>query len=203
MRTAKEISTISFNTEGFLKHRLDELVNAKVLKFYMYIKHKGEDDEAGKVPHFHVYMKPYQLLQTAELELEFIEYDPKHKKPRRCIEIGLSKFNDFYLYGLHDKLYLASKNQSRRYEYKHKDYVTSDELSLKVWARSIDMLQFSPYKAMQDAIEAGVTWLDFVRRGSIPINQFEHYREAWLCLKQDKTIRGFKQAHYSGEDYDE
>lgn len=195
MRTSKEISTISYNTETFLKNKLDELIASKVLKFYAYIKHKPEDDEAGNKVHFHVYMKPYQLLQTAELELEFIEYDPKHKLPRRCIEICNSKFNDLYLYGLHDKLYLASKNQSRKYEYKHKDWITSDDLSFQVWAKSIDMLAFSPYKVMQQAIKDGLTWNEFVRRGCIPINQFEHYKQAWDCLKYDSVLRNGRPDH--------
>ena len=201
MRTSKELSTISYNTETFLKNKLDELITSKVLYFYAYIRHKPEDDEAGNKVHFHVYMKPYQILQTAELETEFIEYDPKKPKtPRRCIEIRLSKFNDIYLYGLHDKYYLASKNQSRKYEYKHKNWITSDDLSFQVWAKSIDMLEFSPYKAMDKAIKDGLTWREWVRRGCVPINQFEHYKNAWECLHCDTVVRNGRPDHEQQDD---
>ena len=51
MNTRNPISTISYNSMLFLKAKLDELVNAKVIQFYAFIFHKGEDDEAGKKDH--------------------------------------------------------------------------------------------------------------------------------------------------------
>lgn len=196
MRTTKPISTISFNTPDFLKLKLNELVKAGKLSFWAFIVHKPEDDEGGKKQHCHVYVEPSKMLQSDDLKAELKEYDPEHPdKPRGCISFNSSKFDPWYLYALHDKRYLASKGQSRRYHYEHDDIVTSDDDDLTFKARSIDMVSLSPYADMEDAQRQGLTWAEYFARGTVPLPQVALFEKAWNLLFQSYTCRADRDGH--------
>lgn len=119
MRTTKPIATISFNSPAFLKLKLEELTKAGKISFWAFIPHKPEDDEAGTKEHNHLYAEPSKMMQTDDLKAELLEFDPEHPdKPKGCLPFRTSKFADWYLYGLHDKRYLASKDS-------HGDFIIS------------------------------------------------------------------------------
>ena len=200
MRTTKPFSTISFNSEAFLVGKLTELVKAKRLSFFAVIKHKPEDDEGGKKEHFHVYCEPSKMMQTDDMKDELTEYDPeKPDKPKTCIPCNSSNFDNWALYGLHDKRYLAMKNQSRRFHYRYEDFITSDADALLFKFRSIDLTALSPYADMEDAIMQGLTFEDFFSRGTIPIPQLRNFQFAWQCLVETMTNRNGREGHYNGE----
>lgn len=197
MRTTKPISTISFNNESYLKLQLDTLKKSKKISFWAYIKHKPEDDEAGKKEHIHLYIEPSLLIQTEDLKEFFKEYNPNDiSKPFGCISIVSSKFDHWYMYSIHNKGYLASKGQSRRYHYIHDDIVSSDYDELLCKSRMIDMLSLSVYSDMQDAIYNGITFDEYFRRGTIPIQQIKNYMTAWSLLTIPKTYRDEKTGHF-------
>lgn len=196
MRTTKPIATIAFNTSDYLKLKLDELLNAGRLSFWAFIVHKPEDDEAGKKVHSHVYVEPAKMLQTDELRAELKEFDPEHPdKPRGCLVWNSSKFDHWYLYALHDKRYLASKGQSRRFHYEHGDIITSDDDDLLFKARSIDMVSLSPYADMEDAQRNGFTWAEYFARGTVPLPQVALFERAWNLLLQVRTDRADRVGH--------
>ena len=101
--TAKPISTISYNTEGFLVKKLEALVKSKILEMVYYIKHDGED---GDKDHFHVYLVPNKRLDTAVLRDEFIEPTSDNDIPLGVMRFQGSKVGDWLLYAVHDKRYL-------------------------------------------------------------------------------------------------
>lgn len=196
MRTTKPIATISFNTPDYLRQKLNELLKAGRLSFWAFIPHKPEDDEGGKKEHCHVYVEPSKMIQTDDLRTELMEYDPEHPdKPRGCISWKSSKFDPWYLYALHDKRYLASKGQSRKFHYKHDDIVTSDDDDLTFKARSIDMVSLSPYADMEDAQRQGFTWAEYFARGTVPLPQVLLFERAWNMLLQAKTDRADRRGH--------
>jgi hypothetical protein len=190
VRTSKPIATISFNTPSFLEQKLSELTKAGKLSFWAYIAHEPEDDEAGNKPHCHVYVEPSKMIQTDDLRSEFKEFDPNNSKPLGCISFRSSKFDDWYMYGLHDEKYLAAKGQSRRYHYRHDDFRTSDEDDLLFKARSIDLAALTPYADMQEAQRQGLTFSDYFMRGRIPIQQIAHFQRGWDMLIAAHTFRG-------------
>lgn len=193
MRTTKPVSTISFNSKEYLKQKLDELVKGKRISFYAFITHKPEDDEGGKKEHHHVYFEPSKMIQTDDVKEELKEFDPeKPDKPKGCITFVSSKFDTWYLYALHNKLYLAQKGQSRKYHYSDKEMITSDQEDLTFHVKSIDLLQVSPYSSMQDALDRGLQFSEFFATGVIPIPQVRNYEIAWRLLLEDKTIRDIK-----------
>lgn len=190
MRTSKPIATISFNTPSFLEQKLSELTKAGRLSFWAFIAHEPEDDEAGNKPHCHLYIEPSKMIQTDELRGEFKEFDPTNPKPLGCISFRSSKFDDWYMYGLHDEKYLAAKGQSRRYHYRHDDFHASDEDDLLFKSRCIDLTALTPYADMQEAQRQGLSWAEYFMRGRIPIQQIAHFSRAWDMLIAAHTFRG-------------
>lgn len=196
MRTSKPITTISFNTPAFLRQKLEELQKAGKLSFWAFITHKPEDDEGGKKEHIHLYVEPSKMIQTDDLKEELKELDPANpSKPRGCISWNSSKFDPWYLYALHDKRYLASKSQSRRFHYQHDDIASSDPDDLQFKARSIDLVSLSPYADMEDAQSHGISWAEYFLRGTVPLPQVNLFERAWNLLAQAKTERAGREGH--------
>lgn len=196
MKTTKPIATISFNTPAFLELKLNELLRAGKISFWAFVPHKPEDDEAGKKEHSHLYVEPSKMMQTDDLKAELKEYDPEHPdKPRGCLTFKSSKFDPWYLYGLHDKRYLASKSQSRRFHYQYDDFITCDPDELLCKVRSIDLVSLSPYADMEEAQRQGFTWAEYFSRGTVPLPQVALFERAWNLLLQVKTERADRQGH--------
>lgn len=196
MKTTKPIATISFNTPAFLELKLNELLRAGKISFWAFVPHKPEDDEAGKKEHSHLYVEPSKMMQTDDLKSELKEYDPDHPdKPRGCLTFKSSKFDPWYLYGLHDKRYLASKSQSRKFHYQYEDFITCDPDELLCKVRSIDLVSLSPYADMEEAQRQGFTWAEYFSRGTVPLPQVALFERAWNLLLQVKTERADRQGH--------
>lgn len=195
MRTTRPISTISFNSSAFLEVVLDDLKRAGVITFWAFVTHFPEDDEGGKKEHHHLYVELSKLTQTDNLTKELTEYIPGNNKPLKCIAWRISKFDDWYLYSLHNREYLVSKGQSRRFEYRHDDFLTSDEDDFLFRAKSIDRLSISPYASMMDAIRQGQTFAEFFRRGTVPLNQVIQMEKAWNLLVGGVTFRNGREGH--------
>ena len=201
MRTSKAISTISFNTPAFLRQKLEELTKSGRLSFWAYITHKPEDDEGGKREHSHVFVEPAAMLQTDDLKEQLKEFDPEHPdKPKGCISWNSSKFDHWYLYALHDKRYLASKGQSRRFHYQHADIVSSDSDDLLFKSRSIDLVGLSPYADMEEAQRLGLSFAEYFSRGTVPLPQVKLFETAWKLLRQTYTARNGRKGHAIGTD---
>lgn len=121
--TAKPISTISYNTEGYLKNVLASLIKSGKLELVYYIKHKGED---GDKDHFHVYMLPSRRIDTVELREAFTEPDATNELPLGVLPCKPSKVSDWLLYAVHDKRYLlmhSNDEAQHKIEYDMNDIV--------------------------------------------------------------------------------
>ena len=106
MATQKPISTISYNTEAFLKEKLDTWYNAHIIQAYQYICHKGED---GDKDHIHLRIEPNKKLDPMDLSDQLREYKLGIDKPLCCRPFRPSKEEDWILYAVHDKEYLNLK----------------------------------------------------------------------------------------------
>lgn len=170
MKTRKPISTISFNSVAFLDGTLKRLLENDIIQFYAYIYHYGEDDENGKKDHIHLYIEPYNTVDTGKLEKFFIEPVFDKEKPLKCLNFRNSKIEDWYLYGLHDINYLMRKGESKVYHYKPSDMVTSDEDELRI--RTHGLLTtggtYGLYRIIDNALEQGLTPPEILASGIIP-----------------------------------
>ena len=170
MRTSKPISTVSYNTEQFLVHQLNELIKSHRISDYMYIHHDAEQDE--KKDHIHVWLKPNTLLDTMDLQEFFTELDPNNVKPLKCIDFKTSKVDDWILYNQHYAPYLASKGESREFFYTREDFRYYDEDTFEHlynhafkgsdWARRFQLLE--------QLRTSSIAPQDLVLNGSVPLN---------------------------------
>lgn len=132
MATSKPYSTISYNSEEFLKRVLDNLVSTHTIQCYQYIKHIGED---GDKDHFHVRLEPNRRIDLMDLTAMLQEPDPLHDKPLGCRPWRPSKEEDWFLYAIHDPQYLKIKysdSKDGKIEYSIDDIVVSDGYDKKI-----------------------------------------------------------------------
>lgn len=194
----------------FVKRKKDELsensdLDSKKTRkadFWCYICHKPEDDEAGNKPHIHLYIEPTNQLETSSLQQSMDEPDLRHPqlKPLKCLAFRSSKFDDWCLYVLHDKAYLASKGQSRKYHYKYIDLVSSDPDELLYRYRMIDRSKLLPFQNMLDLQSQGVSFGEFIKYGRVPVPQINAWRSAWYELSGDDLNRNGRTTHTPNED---
>ena len=179
MKTERPISTISFNTENHLKSVLNRLVESEKIEYGFYIMHYAEENE--KKNHFHVYMQPSKAIDLQALRKEFNELDFSNSKPLGCLPIEKSKFDDWYLYGLHDPYYLASKGLFRDYHYKAEDVITTDDDVLDYLVNNIKTK--NRYQEMDTMQRKGITFEQYVILKDLNPMQISGYREAWNLTK--------------------
>lgn len=140
MKTSKPISTISYNTDEFLRGMLDNLKKARRVEYWCYVKHNGEVQEDGtrEKDHKHVLIVPNGKIDTMDIGEMSLEMDPNNvKKPFRCIDFRSSKIDEWFLYCSHDPDYLRTKFLVREFTYSMVDFVSSDEDETEVkWNRA-------------------------------------------------------------------
>lgn len=108
MATKKPVSTISYNTEKFLKEKLDSWIEAHLIQSYMYICHKGEE---GDKDHIHLRIEPNKSLDVMDLSDALQEWRIGDTKPLGVRPFRPSKEEDWLLYAVHDADYLRVKYQ--------------------------------------------------------------------------------------------
>lgn len=126
MATSKPISTISYNSEEFLKNKLDEWFDCHLIQAYQYIKHKGE---GGDKDHIHLRIEPNKRIDPMDLQKELREYVENNNKPLGCRPFRPSKEEDWFLYAIHDPDYLKLKysdSKDGKIPYKADDIVVSE-----------------------------------------------------------------------------
>lgn len=138
MATQKPISSISYNTEAFLKEKLDTWVKAHIIQAYQYICHKGED---GDKDHIHFRIEPNKKLDPMDLQEQLREWEMGKDKPLGCRPFRPSKEEDWILYVVHDKEYLALKygggEKGEKLPYKWQDIKVSEYYDMEVaWIRA-------------------------------------------------------------------
>lgn len=130
--SAKCLSTISYNTDGFLCSILNQLKKDHIIAEWMYINHHGEtgDDGITEKDHKHVLFclnGDRRIKDLQSLRDMFNEFDPTNPKPLGVMPIENSNLADWLMYGVHNPSYLASKGLVREFSYICQDIVSSDD----------------------------------------------------------------------------
>ena len=199
MTTSKPFSTITYNSETFLISKLDDLVTGGILDEYAFIHHAKEEDEAKD--HIHLYMIPAHKMDTAKIKDYLQEYDEKNPdKPLGCISCVSSKWDDFYLYGIHDSAYLASKGMSRKYHYVRDNFHFSSPEFFYELIRRIDRSKYIGLERVVDAVENSVPFFEMVRLGQVPIQLISQYQYAYEMLMKATVNRAGRTTHTPKEE---
>ena len=197
MRTAKPFSTISYNTKEFLAEKLNELILKREIEFWAYMEHLPEDDETKK--HKHLYIIPAKQYDTFVFVEQLQEPDKSNlcNKPLGCINCKSSKFDDWYLYALHDIAYLASKGQTRKYHYKHEEFVVSDSDFFNEQRHCIDYSKLNRMSTLISAVDTGKSFYELVNSGLIPVQLINQYEKVFniLSFMKNQTERNGKDGH--------
>lgn len=183
MRTKRPIATISYLTENYLVMRLNEALDDKRIVFWAYIAHKGDKDLQKE--HFHVYVEPAKTIDTLSFNVPFVEFVSGEDKPRKCLEWQLSKFDDWYMYVLHDERYLALKGQTRNYHYLSSDIWFSDIDEFESRVSLIDYSQFVGVDRIIESALADMPLAQAIQEGIIPMSQLSKYVNLFRALKSD------------------
>lgn len=172
MRTSKPIATISYNTEDFLKIKLEELCKNHTISDYMFIKHDAESDE--RKDHIHLWLQPNKLLDTMDLQEYFCELDLSNpSKPLGCIDFRPSKADDWILYTQHYGPYLQSKGESREYSYHKEDFRFHNEDSFEdLYRHAFKGSDFAHrFQILEKLQEDNTNYLELLYSGVVPIQQ--------------------------------
>lgn len=160
--TTKPITTISYNTEAFLKRKLQELFDSKKITDFRYIYHHGED---GDKDHYHVFMEPNRRLDTAELLDEFKEVDPNKDKPLGVLPFRTnSKRDHWIMYVIHDPAYLrihqSQSDGDGKIEYQVTDIKTPFEDQLMRDYKSALRLRNTDNQQIIEKVKSGINLID-------------------------------------------
>lgn len=166
MATQKAISTISYNSEPFLKEHLDNWVGAHIIQAYQYIKHKGED---GDKDHIHLRVEPNKRIDPMDLSERLKEYVKDNDKPLGVRPWRESKEEDWFLYSVHDDSYLKIKygggEKHEKLPYEWKDIVVSDGYDLETaWIRAKSKLEHTA-PSLVKRLKSGESALNMVEQG--------------------------------------
>lgn len=169
MATQNPISTISYNSEAFLREKLDTWIKAHIIQAYHYIKHKGED---GDKDHIHLRIEPNKKLDPMDLQEALLEYVQDNPKPLACRPFRKSKEEDWFLYVVHDPDYLKLKyhggEKGEKLPYKWQDIVASENYDVEVaFVRAKASMQHTTVN-MATRMQRGESPLSLVLEGENP-----------------------------------
>lgn len=176
MKTSKPISTISYNSEEFLRAKLDYLVRSGDVAFWYYIKHHGEYDKETNIQdkdHIHVYLEFADRVDTIKLGEMFLEYEngDLNSKPLKCMPFRVSKPYDALLYNIHHSQYLLQKFEQKEFSYTLDDIVSSDRDYLnQLYSEAMHSDIFKRDRMMK-LMDSGVSVAEMCFRGLVNTNQ--------------------------------
>lgn len=166
MATQKPISTISYNSEEFLKEKLEDWLKAHIIQSYMYVCHKGED---GDKDHIHLRIEPNKRIDPMDLTEELKEYVKDNKKPLGVRPWRPSKEEDWILYAVHDPDYLKQKygggEKGEKLPYTWQDLKANEYYDTEIaFIRARSKMEHTSAN-MAKTIEAGMNPLDLILKG--------------------------------------
>lgn len=192
MLTSKPLATISYNSREYLKLVLNNLLEAKKIQFWAFIKHKKEEDE--EKDHFHVYVEPCTRIDTNALKDCFKEVDSTNKKPLGTLIWRYSQLTDWIYYGLHDSAYLMQKGETRKYHYTTDEIVCSDYSELRNF-----IIEHPRPKSEADVIIMGLMCgrsnFEIMRDLRTPTYRMRYVSEAIEMYRRDMTYRNNRPNH--------
>lgn len=192
MKTSKWISTISYNTDKYLAYVCNKLIEERYIYFWCYIEHYPEADERKK--HKHLLMFPNGRIDSDSIAARFDEYVDGEEAPRRVMPFRTSKFDDAYLYMIHEKRYLLSKGLTKKYYYDRENIICSEIDYLTEMVHCIDMSRYKRLDFLIEAVDNDISFQYLLASGRIPVPQIRAYKEAYeiLCYKSaEKSDRAY------------
>lgn len=187
MNTSKPISTISYNSTQYLDYILNQLINDDIIVFYAYIFHQAEDNELKN--HIHLYVEPNARLDTSTLRKRFEEIDVTgvSEKPLGVMPFKPSKWQDWYLYSMHDIDYLRSKGLQRTYIYAKENFLISDVNYFNELVNTINY-NYGLVGKIIEGVNNGLSFATLISNGVIKANNVCQAKIIFNELMHDKIV---------------
>lgn len=181
MRTKLPVSTISYNSDAFLIRELSSLVHSHYLQYWAFFNHRAEESE--KRDHKHLFLLPADLINTSELTDRFMELH-EDGSVDGCKLWRSSSWGHWYLYGLHDPVYLSchyDNDKPKKYQYRPEDMVDSDSDIRQILLQEMDYSALlSPSLALvREHAEKGVSIQDFLRLFPVKKSEIRYIKEIY------------------------
>lgn len=172
------------------------------ISFYSFIYHYKEEDEAKD--HIHLFVMPNGRIDTDRFCDYLIEIDTTNIQglPLKCLPCKSSKWDNWYLYGIHDSAYLATKGQTRLHHYENSDIVASDVDYLHEMITTIDRTKFFKTYDFIEKVKSGAKFEDLLLSGQIPVAQIFAWRTLYEYLDGHKISRNGRNSHSSFDSVD-
>lgn len=180
MRTTSVISTISYNSPMYLTYKLQELYDMHKICDWYFVYHYAEIDETKN--HIHLFIQPNTLIDTMDLQDFLREPDPKgNEKMLGCINFVKSNLDEWILYCSHYPAYLASKGQSRQYQYMKEDFQFCDEDTfLHAWNHAFYGSEWAKRNnVLRTLADTDASPAELIFNGSIPLNMASQVNSLW------------------------
>lgn len=200
MSTSKKtISTISYNTRGFLNDRLSSMYDSGLLRTYAFIRHWGEASpfyDTEEKDHYHVFVEPNEPIDWVAFRNKFDE-PCKAEKPLRCQPVRPSKVEDWLLYSLHYKAYLLSKGIIKKFSYSLSELVTPDEDYFQdIYLEACS--KYDKYRMALIAVQSGCSLQELVSYGfCTPRNAYlftqlirEYHSGEFIHSRKNESVTG-------------
>ena len=198
MRTSKEVATISYNSEDFLKEQLKSLYRRHVICDWMFIKHQAEEDE--RKDHIHLWIKPNTLIDTMEIQNVLTEFNPDDSlHPLKCIDFRRSSVDDWILYALHDREYLLTKGECRQYVYEKENIIRCDDDTFEdLYYHAYHGSKFAQERVQRNIIfDFNFNKAELIKQGRVPLGLASQL----LALDSlQRTYRGYHENHEMKEE---
>ena len=189
MKTKRLISTISYNTDGYLSAALERLVSAGLVDWAHWVRHQPEEDEEKS--HVHLVVSPSRMIDTAALSAVFKEADLAHpdKPPLGVMPWRFcSSLDDWLLYAVHDPDYLLSKGQRRAYHYRREDVLsTAPDLLAEQW-REINLARFGVGSQIAAMVQSGASWEQVICSGLVKPANWTFWREVYYSMRKTLPV---------------
>lgn len=191
MRTRKPISNVGYLTDQYLIDRLDNAVSDGLISFWSFIRHRADEDL--KKDHVHIFALPANTIDTISFNERFIEVDPGNSLPLRLLRWNPSKWDDWYLYAIHDPDYLEMKRMHRNYRYSKEEIHCSDFDEMEYMISMIDYGNIFSLNKIIKAAENQMSIAQAITEGIIPPGQLNKYMNVFKSVKYDSRPADYQE----------
>ena len=185
MKTSKPFGFISYNSSEFLEHVLQQFIaEGKFLRCACWY-HESTGSEKN---HFHCWVEPNGEIDTSAISDKFVEILPNGEQQSIAIRPKCSsKWNDAYLYGIHDSEYLTSKGLERELVNIQSDkHIYLGDFKADLVQAEMYRLKhcLAPYARFKELVYQGKTLEEVYLILRIPFAQFNAVANAYKYIKK-------------------
>lgn len=180
MKTSKAFGFISYNSREYLQHVLQKFIADKKFLRCACWYHESTGTEKN---HFHCWVEPNEEIDTSTISDKFVETLANGEQQSIAIRPKCSsKWNDAYLYGIHDSEYLSSKGLERELvNIKSDMHIYLGDFKADLAQAEIFRLKYclAPYARLKELVYQGKTLEEVYLILRIPFAQLNAVAQAY------------------------